>query len=74
MTNMVGDYFNIEAVCPYYIPESQATFTWHRDDDGLAIISGYDPEYDPWGCDCGTQEEEGYFHFWNPNAFNWEDS
>jgi hypothetical protein len=58
-----GDNFNIEAACPYYLPESQRTFTWHRDERGIAIVSGYDPEMDEdtdWLCVCGHYETGGF--------------
>lgn len=61
--NLVGDNFNIEAVCPDYLPESQCTFTWYRDERGVAIVSGYDPENDPdtdWLCGCGHYETGGF--------------
>lgn len=60
--NLLGDNFNIEAVCPDYLPESQATFTWRRDERGVAIVSGYDPENDEsawWLCWCGHFETGG---------------
>lgn len=60
--NLLGDNFNIEAVCPYYLSESQCTFTWHRDERGVAIVSGYDPEEDrstDWLCWCGNFETGG---------------
>lgn len=60
--NIEGDNFNIEAVCPDYLPESQCTFTWHRDERGVAIVSGYDPEQDistDWLCWCGHYETGG---------------
>lgn len=59
---LVGDWFNIEAVCPYYDPENQHAFTWRRNEDGIAIVSGYDPENDPstdWLCWCGHYETGG---------------
>src|SRR5574341_1733809 len=40
---LLGDCFNIEAVCPRYLPESQCSFTWQRDEYGYAVVSGYDP-------------------------------
>lgn len=46
---------NIEAVCPYQT-DFYWTFNWYRDERGLAIIEGYDPEDDPdihWLCACG---------------------
>lgn len=60
--NLMGDNFNIEAVCPDYLPESQCVFTWHRDERGVAVVSGYDPEQDPttdWLCHCGHYETGG---------------
>lgn len=57
-----GDHFNIEAVCPDYCAESQCSFTWKRDERGVAIISGYNPENDPdvhWMCHCGHYETGG---------------
>jgi hypothetical protein len=60
-----GDNFNIEAVCPNYLPESQCTFTWYRDHRGIAIISGYDPEEDEsnhWLCHCGHFITNGCCH------------
>lgn len=62
MINCEGDWFNIEAVCPGYLPESQCSFTWYRDGSGVAIVSGYDPENDPdvhWLCWCGHFETGG---------------
>ena len=61
--NLLGHNFNIEAVCPDYLPESQRVFTWYRDERGVAIISGYDPENDlstDWLCDCGHYETSGF--------------
>lgn len=63
--NLLGHHFNIEAVCPYYLPESQCTFTWHRDKRGVAIVSGYDPEDDTsahWLCWCGNFITDGCCH------------
>lgn len=60
--NILGDNCNIEAVCPYYMPESQCGFTWRRDERGVAIVSGYDPENDldvHWLCWCGHYETGG---------------
>lgn len=60
--NIVGDNFNIEAVCPYYLPENQHCFTWYRDERGVAIVSGYDPNEDittDWLCVCGHYEAGG---------------
>ena len=60
-----GDNFNIETVCPYYLPESQYVFTWYRDFDGIAIVSGYDPKDDPgahWLCNCGEFVTDGSCH------------
>lgn len=60
--NILGDNCNIEAVCPYYMPESQCSFTWRRDERGVAIVSGYDPENDldaHWLCWCGHYETGG---------------
>lgn len=60
--NCEGDWFNIEAVCPYYDPENQHAFTWQRDEYGVAIVSGYDPENDlstDWLCWCGHFETGG---------------
>lgn len=68
--NLLGDNFNIEAVCPDYLPESQCVFTWYRDERGVAIVSGYDPEQDPttdWLCHCGHYETGG-FHCSNCGA------
>lgn len=70
-SDLLGDNFNIEAVCPYYLPESQCTFTWHRDERGVAIVSGYDPEDDPgahWLCDCGNFITDGCCHCTNCGA------
>lgn len=39
--------------------KSQCAFTWRRADDGIGIVSGYDPEPDPtvhWLCWCGNFE------------------
>ena len=55
-----GDNFNPESVCPYYLPQSQCTFTWRRDEDGIPVLSGYDPELDlatDWLCECGHYYE-----------------
>jgi hypothetical protein len=60
--NCEGDWFNIEAVRPGYMPECQHAFTWYRDKEGVAIVSGYDPEFDPdvhWLCWCGHFETGG---------------
>lgn len=60
--NLQGDWFNIEAVCPYYDAENQHAFTWRRDEYGVAIVSGYDPENDlstDWLCWCGHYETGG---------------
>ena len=65
ISNCEGDWFNIEAVCPDYLPESQCSFTWHRDEGGVAIVSGYDPENDPevhWLCWCGNFITDGCCH------------
>ena len=62
---LMGDSFNIEAVCPGYLPESQRTFTWYRDEWGVAIVSGYDPEEDrstDWLCNCGEFITDGCCH------------
>lgn len=62
ISNCEGDWFNIEAVCPDYMPEYQWSFTWYRNDEGVAVISGYDPENDPavhWLCWCGNFETGG---------------
>lgn len=58
-----GDYFNIEAVCPDYLPDCQHSFTWRRDEDGIAIVSGYEPDEDErnwWLCECGNFETSGF--------------
>ncbi|MCF1193577.1 hypothetical protein LRR18_18480, partial [Mangrovimonas sp. AS39] len=63
--NLTGDNFNIEAVCPDYLPESQCWATWRRDEQGRAIVSGYDPEEDErnhWLCHCGYFTTDGYCH------------
>lgn len=64
--NLQGKNFNIEAVCPSYLPESQWSFTWYRDEDGAAIVDGYDPEYDEaawWMCGvCGDFITDGSCH------------
>lgn len=63
--NLLGDNFNIEAVCPDYLPESQCVFTWRRDERGVAIVSGYGPEEDPdahWLCSCGRFITSGCCH------------
>lgn len=60
--NIIGDNCNIEAVCPYYDCENQHAFTWCRDERGMAIVSGYDPENDlstDWLCWCGHYETGG---------------
>lgn len=57
-----GDNFNPDAVCPHYLPEYQYTFTWYRNDDGIPVLSGYDPEDDlatDWLCVCGHFETAG---------------
>jgi hypothetical protein len=62
MDNIIGDNCNIEAVCPYYLPDSQCSFTWRRDDRGVAIVFGYDPEDDPgvhWLCWCDEFVTDG---------------
>jgi hypothetical protein len=69
-----GDNFNIEAVCPYYLPESQCTFTWWRDHRGVAVVSGYDPEEDEsahWLCDCGNFITSGACHCRCGNEAPW---
>lgn len=60
--NIIGDNFNIEAVCPHYLPEQQYGLFWRRDEHGIAIVSGYDPEQDietDWLCWCGHYETGG---------------
>ena len=60
--SVLGDNCNIEAVCPHYDPENQHAFTWRRDERGVAIVSGYDPENDlltDWLCWCGHYETGG---------------
>jgi hypothetical protein len=60
--NLLGDRFNIEAVCPDYRPDSQCWATWWRDERGVAIVSGYDPEEDldnHWLCHCGNYITHG---------------
>lgn len=57
-----GDNFNPDAVCPHYLPESQCTFTWYRNEYGFPVLSGYDPEEDlstDWLCVCGHYETGG---------------
>ena len=61
--HLQGDNFNIEAVCPYYGQGDYTVFTWYRDEDGVAIVSGYDPENAPetdWLCHCGHYETGGF--------------
>lgn len=63
LLNLTGDNFNIEAVCPNYLPECQHSFTWHRDEDGIAVVSGYEPDLDErnwWLCVCGHFETSGF--------------
>lgn len=60
--NILGNRFNIEAVCPDYRPESQCWATWRRDERGVAIVSGYDPDEDldnHWLCHCGNYITHG---------------
>lgn len=70
--NLRGDFFNIEAVCPYYDPENQHAFTWRRDDDGVAIVSGYDPENDP-STDDDSEEYDGDLGFGFDYALGYTD-
>ena len=57
--NLLGDDFNIEVVCPDYLSKSQCVFTWHRDERGVGIVSGYDFEEEPDSIYYYDREWEG---------------